>query len=194
MEDLFRGELVHLVAEDPETIAESFSRWSNDSEYTRLLFSGVTYPRSKKSVKEWIEKQREKNPPEFLLFMIRRLEDDRLIGEIGLDGIKWNHGTCFVGISIGEREMWGKGYGTDAMRIILRFAFTELNLHRISLDVFEYNPRAIRSYEKAGFVSEGRVRSVLNKEGKRWDFLFMGILKDEWAALYKPDLEEGLVK
>ena len=155
MDDLFRGELVRLVAEDPETIAEVFSRWSNNSEYSRLLFSGVTYPRSKKSVKEWIEKQREKDPPEFLLFMIRRLEDDRLIGEIGLDGIKWNHGYSYVGISIGEREMWGKGYGTDAMRIILRFAFSELNLHRVSLDVFDYNPRAIRSYEKVGFVREG---------------------------------------
>ena len=84
-------------------------------------------------------------------FAIRTLDDDRIIGEIGLDGIRWTHGDCFVGIGLGEREFWGKGYGTDAMKIILRYAFTELNLRRVTLDVFEYNPRGVRSYEKVGF-------------------------------------------
>jgi RimJ/RimL family protein N-acetyltransferase len=66
------------------------------------------------------------------------------------------------------------------MNVLLRFAFTEVNLRRVTLSVFEYNPRAIRSYEKAGFRHEGRVRKALNKEGRRWDVLFMGILRDEW--------------
>ena len=60
--------------------------------------------------------------------------------------------------------------------------FNELNLHRVSLDVFEYNPRAIRSYEKVGFVFEGRTRKFLNREGQRWDMIFMGILRSEWEA------------
>ncbi len=85
-----------------------------------------------------------------------------------------------MGIGIGEREYWGNGYGTDAMRAILHFAFTELNLYRVSLNVFEYNPRAIRSYEKAGFVAEGRQRQVLNRDGRRWDVIYMGILHEEW--------------
>ena len=188
MDELLYGELVRLAAEDPETIAEAFSRWSNDSEYSRLLSSEVTRPRSYKAIKEWVEKQREKEPQQFHLFMIRRLEDDRLIGEIGLEAVRWNHGDTYVGISLGEREMWGKGYGTDAMRVILRFAFTELNLHRVSLDVFDYNPRAIRSYEKVGFVYEGRMRKYLQKDGGRYDLLFMGILRDEWIARYHPEL------
>lgn len=191
MDDLFRGELVRLVVEDPETIAEAFSGWTNNSEYSRLLSSEVARPRSNKSVKEWIEKQREKDPPDDYQFMIRRLDDDRMIGEIGLEGVKWNHGDTFVGISIGEQELWGKGFGTDAMRVILRFAFTELNLHRVSLDVFDYNARAVRSYEKVGFVHEGRARGVLNKDGKRCDLLFMGILREEWIARYQPDLLNG---
>jgi RimJ/RimL family protein N-acetyltransferase len=66
------------------------------------------------------------------------------------------------------------------MNILLRFAFTEINLRRVTLTVFEYNPRAIRSYEKAGFRHEGRMRAVLNKEGRRWDVLYMGILREEW--------------
>ena len=66
------------------------------------------------------------------------------------------------------------------MRLLLQYAFLEVNLQRVTLAVFEYNPRAIRSYEKAGFRHEGRMRKVLNKEGRRWDMLFMGVLRDEW--------------
>jgi RimJ/RimL family protein N-acetyltransferase len=96
--------------------------------------------------------------------------------------VHWNHGDSFVGISIGEREFWDKGYGTDAMRVLLRYAFSELNLHRVSLTVFEYNPRAIRSYETAGYKVEGRERKFLKRGGKRWDMLYMGILRQEWQA------------
>jgi RimJ/RimL family protein N-acetyltransferase len=66
------------------------------------------------------------------------------------------------------------------MKVILRYAFTEVNLQRVSLTVFEYNPRAVRSYEKTGFRHEGRFRQFLNRENRRWDMLFMGILRDEW--------------
>ena len=185
MIDLFRGEKVRLVAADPEKIAGSFSRWSRDSEYWRLMSFGAAFPHSEKGVKEWLEKQLGKDNPSFYMFFIQLLESEQIIGDIGLDVLDSEfapHGDTFVGISIGERQQWGKGYGTDAMRILLRYAFTELNLHRVTLNVFEYNPRAIRSYEKAGFRHEGRMRSMLNKEGRRWDLLFMGILREQWAA------------
>jgi RimJ/RimL family protein N-acetyltransferase len=73
------------------------------------------------------------------------------------------------------------------MRVMLRYAFRELNLHRVTLTVFEYNPRAIRSYEKAGFVVEGRLRNWLNREGRRWDMIHMGILREEWETLNTGD-------
>ncbi len=180
--DLFRGELVRLMAEDTQKIAEAFSRWQRDSEYWRLMASEAAFPHSIPAIKKWIEKDFEKDPPPFSMFLIRTLEDDRLIGDIGLDGVHNGHGDTFVGIGIGEREYWGKGYGTDAMRIMLRYAFTELNLERVSLDVFEYNPRAMRSYEKAGFKHEGRARGVLHRGGRRWDLIYMGILRAEWEA------------
>ena len=88
-----------------------------------------------------------------------------------------------MGIGIGEREFWGKGYGTDAMDLILRYAFVELNLRRVSLNVFEFNQRALRSYEKAGFQLEGRQRQVMQREGRRSDILYMGILREEWMAI-----------
>jgi len=181
--NLFHGKLVKLTAEEPEKLAEAYSRWQWDSELQRL---GTTEPasmHSKKGILEYIEKQQKKEEDvRNFFFNIRTLEDDRLIGDVGLDGIRWNHGDAFVGIMIGDREDWNKGYGTDALRIILRYAFTELNLHRLSLNTFEYNPRAIRSYEKAGFKVEGRVRQYLNREGRRWDLIYMGILRDEWNS------------
>ena len=180
--DLFRGELVHLVAEDPQKMAEAFSRWQRDSEYWRLMASEAAFPHSIQAIKKWIEKDFEQDPLPFSPFLIRTLEDDRLIGDIGLDSVRNGHGDTFVGIGIGEREYWGKGYGTDAMRILLRYAFTELNLERVSLDVFEYNPRAVRSYEKAGFKHEGRARGWLHRAGRRWDLIYMGILREEWEA------------
>ena len=182
--NLLQGELVRLVAADPQTTAEAFSRWLRDSEYWRLLASDPAMPCSVKAIKQALEKDQEKDPPPYTMFLIRTLEDDRLIGDIGLEGYLGSHSDTFVGIGLGEREYWGKGYGTDAMRIILRYAFYELNLQRVSLDVFEYNPRAIRSYEKAGFKHEGRVREYLNRGGRRYDLIFMGILRDEWLEIY----------
>lgn len=175
---LFEGELVRLTAIQPEADAEAIARWSLDSEYDRLGDSGSVRPLRAKFIREDIEKAEIRN--DVYGFSIHILSDDRLIGFIFLDGIEWSHGTGWVGIGIGERDCWGKGYGTDAMRVLLRFAFEELNLYRVNLDVFEYNPRAIRSYEKVGFVHEGRQRGLLHRDKRRWDLIFMGILREEW--------------
>ena len=183
-QDLFTGNLVRLTTLDIEQVSEAESRWSRDSEYWRLQ-AGETYrPYSVQATKKLYEKYVKEDDPTMFAFIIRTIEDDRMIGEVGLDGIHWNHGDCFVGIGIGERKFWGKGYGTDAMNVILRYAFTELNLWRVSLNVFEYNPRAIHSYEKAGFVHEGRVRAALNRAGRRWDIIYMGITCQEWQSLH----------
>jgi RimJ/RimL family protein N-acetyltransferase len=178
--NFLQGALIRLTAEDPETFAKAHSRWDRDSEFKRLLESEPSIQFSVRKLTEWIQIDMEKDPPPFYLFGIRTVENDRLIGFGGLEGYIFPHGEAFAGIGIGEREFWGKGYGTDAMNVILRYAFQELNLRRVTLDTFEYNPRAIRSYEKAGFVHEGRARGYLHREGRRWDLIFMGILREEW--------------
>jgi RimJ/RimL family protein N-acetyltransferase len=188
-ENLLRGNLVHLTREEPEILARLESQWSADSEYSRLLDWDPARRFSAKSAQKWIEKQYESDDNYF--FAIRTLADERIIGIIGLDGIRWTHGDTFVGIGLGEREYWGKGYGTEAMKIILRYAFTELNLRRVTLDVFEYNQRGVRSYEKAGFAYEGRERGTILREGRRWDLLFMGILREEWLKLEKERMEKN---
>jgi RimJ/RimL family protein N-acetyltransferase len=179
--DLFRGTRVRLDRLGPKPAAEVYHRWMHDSELLRLMDSGISKMHSQSQHEKWQEKQLD-SPTVNYFFHIIRLSDDKLIGDVGLDGIKWAHGECFVGIGIGERELWGQGYGTEAMRLILRFAFQEVNLRRVSLNVFEYNPRAIRSYEKSGFRLEGCVRGALKRGGRRWDIFYMGILRSEWEA------------
>ncbi len=181
--DIFTGRLVRLSAEEPETYAENFSRWWQDSEYGRLLDMAPARLFSPKRTKEWLEKELEKDPPPVRMFGIRTLEGDNLIGFVDLSGMT-PHGDAFVGIGVGEREYWGRGYGSEAMSLVLRFAFTELGLHRVSLMVFGYNLRAIRAYKKAGFKHEGRMREMIWRNNERTDALLMGVLGEEWLAQF----------
>ncbi len=174
----FAGKLVRLAVLDPEKDSELWARWNRDSEYQQLLDWGPSKLYSPAQAREWIEKG---NAGSFT-FSIHSLADDRIVGFIDLDGINWTAGDGWLGVGIGEREYWGKGYGSDAIQILLRFAFEELNLKRISLNVFEYNERAIKCYEKLGFQHEGRQRQLLNRFDRRWDMLYMGILRSEWEA------------
>lgn len=180
MKDLFRGELVRLTLEEPEIAARAEVRWQRDSEFVRLADSDPIRFSSEKKIKEWFEKQIEKGPqPERFPFSVRTLAEDKLIGFFGMS-VDLIHSEAWVGLGIGERDFWSKGYGTDMMKIGLRYAFMELGVQRVSLGVHEYNPRALRSYEKAGFVLEGRTRKDQCREGNRTDTLWMGILREEW--------------
>ena len=183
MKDVLTGKLVRLSAFDPEEMSKAFPRWNQNSEYFRLLHSSGQPMQSSKAALKWMEEEAEEMSPAGYYFSIRTLAEDKLIGELGLDVVTWPGRDAFVGLGIGETDYWSKGYGTDVMHVLLRFAFTEVNLRRVTLSVFEYNPRAIHSYEKVGFRHEGRTRKVLNKEGKRWDILYMGILREEWLEL-----------
>jgi len=184
---LFQGELVRLSSEDPQVMAETFARWNQNTEYMRLLDSDPAHLWSARKIKEWFEKDLDTALPNNLLFAIRTLAEDKLIGFIAFDGLNWTNRDSYVAIGIGEPDFWSRGYGSDAMRLMLHYGFTELNLHRISLTVFEQNPRGIRSYEKCGFKHEGRIREFLLRDGKRSDMLHMGILRREWDQLDKKD-------
>jgi RimJ/RimL family protein N-acetyltransferase len=185
MNNLLAGKLVRLAAYDPDEIGRAFSKWSRDSEYWRLMGMGAAFMPSARQATKYFEKDTEEITPDAHFFGVRTLADDALIGEMGLEVINWSGRDAFLGLSIGERENWGKGYGTEMMRLVLQFAFLEVNLRRVTLTVFEYNPRAIRTYEKTGFRHEGRMRKSLHKEDRRWDMLVMGILREEWLEMQK---------
>ena len=146
----------------------------------RLLEAEAARPRSEDELARWLE-ETQKNPRTFS-FAIRRLEDDALLGVINIEDILWPHAVGWLSISIGDRANWGKGYGGEAMRLVLDYAFRELNLHRIQLTVFEYNARAILLYEKLGFRREGVYREFMQRDGKRYDMYLYGLLSREWSA------------
>lgn len=176
---LLSGTLVRLVTIDFDEDIKLIEEWNQDSEYQRLLDAGAANRYNVKNFRDFFEKEIDR----MHAFMIQKLDDDRKIGMINLDGINWLVGSAWVGIGIGVREFWGQGYGTDAMKIILRYGFTQLNLNRIQLDVFSINQRGIKSYEKAGFKYEGHLHGNLLKGGVRYDEIFMGILRREWEQM-----------
>jgi RimJ/RimL family protein N-acetyltransferase len=108
-----------------------------------------------------------------------------LIGNCGVFGIELTHRSAELGIMIGDKSEWNKGYGAEAMTLLLRHCFETLNLNRAFLRVYEDNIRAVRSYEKAGFILEGRQRQAVYKNGKYEDVLFMSVLRSEWDKRMK---------
>ena len=187
MKDLLRGELVRFSFEEPDAHAKAEAHWMRDSEFVRYMDSDPAQLLSEKRIRDWyVENRIDKGfEPERYSFSVRTLAEDKLIGFLGL-WVNLIHSEAWVGLGIGEREFWSKGYGTDMMNICLRYAFMELCVYRVALGLHEYNPRALRSYEKAGFRLEGRSRQEILREGKRTDTLWMGILREEWLALTAP--------
>lgn len=179
---LFTGKLTHLVAADPEQLGKLTAEWSRESEFFMLFDNDPVQPRNAARAGAYFLERAEKERPGAFPFLVQRLDDLSPIGEGGLWGTYSRNRDAWISIGIGARELWGKGYGSDAMNVMLRFAFRELNLHRVSLVTFEYNPRAIRAYEKLGFTHEGRVRGGMQRGGQRWALIFMGILRDEWES------------
>jgi len=177
---LLTGSRVRLACQDAQETSLAFARWQRDTQYVRLLSTDPAFPWSAEKIKSWMVEEQEKPLQDEFFFNIRTIPDDLLIGFVGLHEFSWAHGDAWVAIGIGERQYWGKGYGTEAMRLALQFAFMELNLWRVSLGVYNNNTRAIRSYQKAGFQIEGLQRSAGRRAGQVWDICFMGILRREW--------------
>ena len=179
---LFEGQLIRLAPHDPEKDAEIESKWTHDPEYLRLLSADPARPLSPAQIKKkYEEAAKEKKHNEFDL-AIRLLADERLIGFARLFSIEWNNGSGWLTLGIGAAEDRGQGYGAEALRLLLRYAFDELNLHRLSASTFEYNAGALRLLEKAGFSVEVRRRQAANRDGRRWDVLMLGLLREEWAG------------
>lgn len=174
-----RGELVYLRPAERDDI-DAFVRWFADEEVTRNL--AVRAPFSKAMEEQWFTGMLERQGKDAYHFVICLLADDRPIGTAGFHQVNYEDGHASFGISIGEKGEWSKGYGTDALRAICDFGFGELRLERIELDVYEPNARARRSYEKAGFVTEGTLRHAHYSDGRFQDVVRMALLRGEWEA------------
>jgi RimJ/RimL family protein N-acetyltransferase len=153
--------------------------WFNDPEVTRSLL--VFRPLSRLQEEEFIAKA---NQDEHELTLgIALKSPDKLIGGIGLHGLDFRNRVAAFGIAIGDKLEWGKGYGTEATRVILQHAFESLNLNRVWLHVYEFNERGRRAYERVGFKKEGVLRQACFRDGRYWDAIVMGILREEWREV-----------
>jgi len=179
---LFEGEDIRFGPIDHEKDPEIESRWTHDSDFMRMMEVAPARPLSAALVKkqyEKLEKQMEESKNLFY-FAIRAREDDHLIGRAAVQWIEWSNGNGFLRIGLGAAEDRRKGYGTQAMSMLLRFAFAELNLFRVSAIVPEYNLGALALLQKFGFLREVCRRKSLERDGQRWDLYVFGLLKDEW--------------
>lgn len=178
-QDLFRGERVRLAAAGTKEYNEAYARWSEDAEFVRNFQTSPAIPQSVSKVEEHSKK--ELNSESEFNFAIHALDDDKVIGIGGVE-VAWSHQVADLFIGIGDAAYRGKGYGTDAVRLIVSYAFRELGVHRVHLIVIATNARAIRCYEKVGFQREVVMRQSNYRDGQRTDVLAMGILRDEWEA------------
>jgi RimJ/RimL family protein N-acetyltransferase len=177
------GERIRLRAPERADVPK-FVEWLNDPEVLAGLL--LHLPLSQAMEERWFENMLERPAYEQPL-AIEALTDAgwQLIGNCGYHNLDWRARSAEVGIFIGAKHLWNQGYGTETMRLLLRHGFVTLNLNRIYLDVYATNPRAIRAYEKAGFVLEGRKRQGMYKDGSYIDVLLMSVLRQEWEQAGK---------
>lgn len=179
--ELLIGDKVRLNRPVHDDIV-TFAGWSLDLEYQRLLRRGMVYPGSVEDHIGWFQDMA-KGEAE-MPFSIRTLVEDRLVGLLVIKDILWQARHCSFFIGIGDPTERGRGYGSDAVRVLLRYAFLEMNLNRVGLEVMAYNAEAIRAYEAAGFQNDGRLRAYVYRDGVYYDVITMSILRPEWEALY----------
>jgi RimJ/RimL family protein N-acetyltransferase len=180
---LFTGRIIKLGPIDHEKDPEVVSRWTKDAGFMRMMYTEPIRPLSVWQVKKKLEELEKSQEEEKNLFhfRIRALDDERLLGFAELLWISWTNGIGYVRLGIGSEENRHKGYGSETLGMLLRYAFDELNLFRLTALIPEYNPPAIGLFSKMGFCEEVRRREALERDGQRWDLLQYGILAEEWS-------------
>lgn len=176
------GDRIYLSPKgSSEEEIQKFAEWMNDfqvTDYTGRTSQITTYA----GEKEYLESS-EKNT-ENRTFDIVNLEDDKLVGTVGLEHINWVERSAVLGIFIGDDNFRSNGYGTESIRLLLEYGFKYLNLHSIRLDLLSVNERAHKCYLKCGFKDAGKSREEIFINGKYYDKLHMDILENEFEGDY----------
>jgi len=178
---MLKGKLVGLVPYSKDSIP-TFLKWLNDPEITAYLriYKPLTL---EEEIDHYEKVVRNPNVINFSIVTLQSEENSgKLIGNTGAE-INTKDRVAILGILIGEKDYWGKGYGADALRVMIDYCFNTLNMERVELSTYEYNTRAQKCYHKVGFVDEGIQRKAKYHEGKYYDILMMGLLRDEWNSI-----------
>lgn len=159
-----------------------FLKWYNDQEVTQYM--GIFLPLTEPIEEKWYEEAASGRNETQVFFVIEASENNKPypIGSISLERIESKNQNAELGIGIGEKKYWDKGYGTEAVRLLIDYGFKQLNLHRISSTVFSPNKRSLKMHQKVGFVKEGIRKQAFFKHGKFLDQVIFGLLRDEWKG------------
>lgn len=171
-----QGDRLYLREVRPSDVNSTYYRWMNDLEVTRYLESRF-YPNSMEGLQKYVAEKLGDPNNVFLAILLK--EGDRHIGNIKLGPINWIHRFADVGLLVGEKDCWGKGYATEAIRLMVDYAFGTLNLHRLTAGCYENNMGSARAFLKAGFSQDGIRKSHFYSEGRYVDDILLGIVRPE---------------
>jgi RimJ/RimL family protein N-acetyltransferase len=174
---MLKGEKITLRPIKMEDI-NLFLKWVNDPEIIQYLT--MYLPMTEIAERKWVEDASIVSRNTEVHFSIELNSVEKTIGNCGLHKINWHDRDCEMGTVIGEKSFWGKGYGTEVVKLLINYGFGELNMNRISAGVYGFNERSRKSAEKNGFKQEGIVRKAVYKKGHYHDKILLGILREEW--------------
>lgn len=177
---MFKGKQVRLRNYNKEDMPLALA-YMNDEEINRNLMPGIPYPLTLEDQERWYSNQ--SGIKDTYNFAIETLEEGKYIGGCGINSVDWKNSNVVIGIFIGDKDYWSKGYGTDALQLLINFIFDEMNIHKIKLNVYSFNKRAIRCYEKCGFKQDGVLREEIFKNGQYYDQWAMSLLKSERKSI-----------
>lgn len=152
-------------------------QWFTDSDFLKYYDYYPPIAQTKDEVNNTFEEYKEKKSK---VFAIKMVQDNSIIGIAGFDDIILENKVATLFIGIGDSTSRGKGYGKESMDLLLNYGFNDMKLHRIQLNVLEFNIPAIKLYEKSGFKKEGVFREFVLRDNKRYDLFLYGLLKREW--------------
>ena len=173
------GQKLYLRGLEKDDLCGAMFNWANDSKVTYYMYMGLK-PNSIELMEE--EYNQLVHSDKDVVFAIVDKKTDTHIGNVGLYAINWVARSAEYRIIIGEKKYYGKGYGTEAAKLVIIYAFDKLNLNKVSLGVNAENKAAIKSYKNAGFIEDGRLRQEIYRNGRYYDAITMSILKEEFYA------------
>ena len=180
---MLKGRKVKLAPIERKHI-DLFLKWFNDPEVTQYLT--MYKPMTRHMEEEWYDALKHKEDAVyFSIQIINEEEFDKVIGNCAIHNIDCRNRAASCGITIGDKNYQNKGYGTEAMELLVEYGFHILNLNRIELSVYDFNTRAFKTYQKVGFVEEGRKRQARYHNGKYQDEIMMAIVKEDWENKVK---------